>query len=239
VLRLAQQVGDRQGVRALVQSGERLARKAVQGFGVRQQGAFLAQSVLLVCFQARGFNLLNLVLEHVGAVFGVLLQVQELFQFRAVCQPLPVKPGVLAKRVFVMREAVQQLQMAAYFQERKMLGLPVDIRQQRAKLGLQRERDAAPVHPRHAAPTGADFARERERAVLFPQVFRLQQRPDARGGGSVQRERGFDDSFVTVPPDVVHVHAAAQHSVQRVQDNGFARAGFTGQYHQPVRKGEG
>ena len=125
------------------QPGHSLLGKSGQPFGVTQAGSFAAQLFLFIAAQRGGFDFLELKTEQIGTAFGFGLGFMQMAKLPAGC--LQALPGgvILVQRGAVTGEAVEQREMAAHVEQRKMFGLPVDIHQQLSQAAHQTERGAA------------------------------------------------------------------------------------------------
>ena len=129
----------------------------------------------------------------------------------------------------VIGEAIQQSQVAADCQKGEVLGLPVDIDEQRAQLAHQRQAYRPPVHPPGGAPLQADLAAEGERAGIILQLLALEDLEHGCGKGGGELEGGFDAGAGGAAADAGGIRLAADDRLDGIQDDRFARAGLAGE----------
>ena len=85
--------------RAFIQRDQRLLRRRGQVFGVCQPVALIAQGAFLARVQPGGFNLLDLVSQHVGAASGVTLSLVDLFKLTLYLHQALVRLAVGVERL--------------------------------------------------------------------------------------------------------------------------------------------
>jgi len=119
-----------------------------------------------------------------------------------------------------------------------MLRLPVNIHQKAAQAAQQAQVHGAPVHPRNAAAIGAQFAPQNNLVGVIEQIFCFQQ------GGNIVPARFWqpEDRLYTgafgAAANLRRISASANHRLNRIQNNGFARTGLTREGNQPGAKTE-
>ncbi len=208
-------------------------------FGVGQAGAFLQQRGFLAGNDPRRFDLRDLIIQHVGAPGGVPFPGPDLIEL------LPDRPqhlhpqGEFLAPLLEAGEPVQQPQMLARAEQGEVLGLAVYVHQQLAHLAQDREVDRPAVHPHDVSSLAPDFPAERQGSPPFPQTFRLEDGAHLRGGGIIQGKLALHRCAFFSGPDDARIPAPAEQQLDRIHDDRFSRAGFTGQHEEPLLKTQG
>ena len=109
--------------------------------------------------------------------------------------------------------------------------LAVDVQQQRAQMAQLGGGGRAAVDPGTAAPLGVDHPAQQQ-GVFGGKASSLQ--PELGLGGGIKF--GADVRLGGAFAHYAGISACAQYQLQRVDQNGFARTGFAGQYGKARRK---
>ena len=103
----------------------------------------------------------------------------------------------------------------------------MDIDERFAELAQRLHRHRLAVHIRARATVGADDSPQHAFAFVLD---RLLGEPGARGGVVRDRERGGDFGALGAVPHDFGACATARREQQRIDEDGFAGAGFAGQH---------
>ena len=106
----------------------------------------------------------------------------------------------------------------------------MNIDERFAELTQRLHRHRLAVHIRARAPVGADDPPQQHAFVLV--LDRLLGEPGARGGIVRDGERRGDFGALRAVPHDFGAGAAAGREQQRIDENGFARAGLAGEHRQ-------
>ena len=209
-------VSAQQGLGCLLQAlGELL--------GILQQLPALLQNLVLPAFQVRLFNLGDLVFQsfHAAQLFALVHghPVDLAAQLGNGCEFLPV----VGQKPSVIRKGIQKAQMVLLIKKRRGIVLPVDIDELNAQLVQDRHGHKSTVHPADVFTVQKDIPLDHGLPVIFHAVF-LEPR----------KIRHFcedrpDGGLAGPGPDHIPVSPLAQDGGNGVDDNGFARAGLTGE----------
>ncbi len=135
--------------------------------------------------------------------------------------------------------AIQQIEMFAGAQQRKVLTLPVDVHQISGHLAQQRKRDRASVDAADVALVEPHLPPQQQkvgRVALQPLAF--QHGIDLGPLFRRQPEDRLDESTLGAGPHDGRVGSLAQHQLDRVDDDRFPRAGLAGQHQKSRRQAQ-
>ena len=131
---------------------------------------------------------------------------------------------------------VKQAQMGAWIKQGQMFGLPMDIHQQGAQLLEQRDVDRPAVDAGHTASFLADLAHEHHVVGIVHQLFPLQDGVHRLLFGTFELEHTLDKRGIRIGAHKGRIRLAADQHDHGIQNNGLARACFTGQDDQAGAK---
>ena len=129
-------------------------------------------------------------------------------------------------------KAVQQRQVAAHIQQRLMLVLAVDVHELIAHLLERRGGDERAVDAAYAAARAEQLAREDDLAVLRRKRELLEHA--VHGRVRLERERGLHGRLLRAGADELAAGALAKHEIERLDDDGFARARLAREDGEPI-----
>ena len=138
--------------------------------------------------------------------------------------------AVVVLRV-ILKRAPKRFRLLLWAVVGLRLVLPVHVHQQYGNVFERGQRHHHPADAAEVAPGACDFAVERYRAVKI--IKRLRLRPFCDFLIAAGIEHRFDPRLVRSRADEFPRGASAQHQIDRVHDDGFARAGFAGHNVQP------
>ena len=128
--------------------------------------------------------------------------------------------------------------MRTRVEQGEMLCLPVDIYQQGTQLFKQTHVHSPPVDACHAAPFAANFAHQHDVIGIIHQFFTVEDFMHRFTYRTFELEHTFDKCRIGFGTDEGRVGFAADEHDHGIEDDGFARAGLTGEDDQARAKAQ-
>jgi len=192
---------------------------------VSQDVAARKQGFLLALPKLRALQLRDLVAQRVHAARLLRLVHSERLDLALRRVHRAVQLAVSGKAVVHAPEPVEIRKVLRFVEQRRPLVLSVDVQKRRSDRLKLRDRDRSSVRAADILAVGGQLALQQERSVRLGRhaVFR------ERGYLRVHAvERGADERLGRARADQVARGALAQYRAERVDHDGFARAGFAG-----------
>ena len=193
----------------------------------RCQRFFLAQ--LQPCF----FQFLQRLFQRFHAVLLLLILLDQARVLPMVGDERLIRRVHAAEQrlIIVAARSIQKQQVILRVHQKLRLVLTMHVHQQYGDVFERGQRHHHPADTAEVAPGACDFAVERYRAVEIIEFLRLRPFCNFRIAAGIKHR--LDPRLVRSRADEFPRGASAQHQIDRVHDDGFARAGFAGHNVQP------
>ena len=199
------------------------------GRGIGQHLPAVFQRLLFTGSQAGVLDLLHLILQQVDFALLFSLIGDQSIQFPLDPHQFPVQGIVLLENSAVLRVIIQNAQMVRRVEQTHRIVLAVDVDQSAAQLPQDGCRSRHSVDAAAALALSSDLAAEQQRLrALVAGLLQLVQHSRRH-----LLKGGTDHRLCSPGTHQVFRGAVAKDRIDGIDQDGFARTGFTGQYIQP------
>ena len=223
-----------------------------QATGICQARAFFFKRTDFIFIQRQAIKFLDLIAQHIETRIAVLRCIAQPFQLSPQCFPLTIGGGKFCKQICVTGIIVQQLALHIVFKQRLMFMLAMNIYQYVAK-GLQRldghgntinvalrtafRRDSAAQYAFNIIFIGLGIGISIGLGIATGIGVGIQlifHQPCLSCSDSANVKCGADVGACTTVTYHTTVGTITQYQIQCINDDGFARAGFTREHGHAV-----
>ena len=146
----------------------------------------------------------------------------------------PFGPALLHLRHIRPGKPIQQSPMAARIHQAAIIMLPMQLHKRSCHFAQQAHTDGLIIDIGLALAIGLQLAAQDQRLAIFHINISIIEQFGQTGGKRGKFKTGGNAGLILAPAHQPAVGPIAQHQPQRIQQNGFARPGFTREHAQPA-----